>query len=94
MNLYVVLFLLGNCCFLFHFLFVLTDYLKTKTKVIIRHRISPPKVKYVNQICKGNIKPAPRTGETFEKLFFIDPKSDENECKSITGWRTLEEIKH
>ena len=34
------------------------------------------------------------TGETFEKLFFIDPKSDENECKSITGWRTLEEIKH
>ena len=35
-----------------------------------------------------------RKGETFEKLlFFIDLKSAENECKSITGWRTIEEKK-
>ena len=37
---------------------------------------------------------SPRKGETFEKLFFIDPKSAENECKSVTGWRTIEEKKH
>jgi len=36
---------------------------------------------------------SPRAGETFEKLFFIDPKSAENECKSIAGWRTIEEKK-
>ena len=70
------------------YLFLLT-ILKLKRKLLFvtdsRHRKSNMLIRFAREIT------SPRKGETFEKLFFIDPKSAENECKSVIGWRTIEE---